>query len=113
MITTNGAIEGFRPCPRKKKNAFSKGWVFISIKNASIPVRTNVLMRFRLSTLKRSTTVELHVLTSVELYAYEYKQTPLRYFQSSFSFDKFSNERPKRIEMSAFSNEKGLAWTEP
>ena len=64
MITTNGAREGFRPCPHKKRIRFQKDAF-------SISVRTNVLMRFRLSTLKRSKTVELHVVTSVELYAYE------------------------------------------
>ena len=64
MITTNGAREGFRPYPQKKRMRFQKDAF-------SIPVRTNVLMRFRLSTLKRSKTVELHVVTSVELYAYE------------------------------------------
>ena len=51
-----------------------------------IRVHTTVLMRFGLSTLRRSKTIELRVLTSVELYAHATKQTRVRFFWSSFSF---------------------------
>ena len=51
---------------RFQKYAFS-----LSLKkDRSIRVHTKVLMRFRLSTVKRSKTVELHAATYVELYAH-------------------------------------------
>ena len=46
--------------------------------------RALVLMRFRLFTLKRSKTIELKVVTYVELNWACYKHTRLRYFQPSF-----------------------------
>ena len=46
--------------------------------------RALVLMRFRLFTLKRSKTIELKVVTYVELNWACYKHTRLRYFRPSF-----------------------------
>ena len=94
-----------------------------------------VSMRFRLSTLKRSKTIELHVVTWVELSAY-YKHRHLRPFSTvhtnticmSFCFcpisRAFSNRwvfdenpqgisvdgRPTRSEMYAFSDQNALLW---
>ena len=51
---------------RFQKYAFSLS----SETHRSIRVHTTFLMRFRLSTLKRSKTIELHVVTSFDLYAH-------------------------------------------
>ena len=66
---------------RFRKYAFSLS----SKMHRSIRVHTTVLMRFRLSALYRSETVELRVVTHDELYAHATK-TRLRCFRSSFSF---------------------------
>ena len=45
-------------------NTFSKECVFVVMeKSRSIRVHITVFMRFRLSTLKRSKTIEIHVVT--------------------------------------------------
>ena len=61
-------------------NTFSKECAFVVMeKSRSIRVHITVFMRFRLSTLKRSKTIELHVVTYVELYAHagaDYPEPP-------------------------------------
>ena len=98
-------------------------------KHRSIRVHTTVLMRFRLTTLKRSKTIELHapVIFSVIIFFLTCFRLSRRkrhvcvfvliHFQQRFQIDapfyenarRISvNGRPKRAEMYAFSNKNAL-----
>ena len=68
-------------------NAFSLS----SETHRSIRVHTAVLMRFRLSTLKLSKTVELHVVTHLELCAHATITRASDIFSHRLHFDTFSN----------------------
>ena len=50
---------------------------------------TTILMHFQLSTLKRSKTIELHVVTQVELYAHASNTRACDIFGHRFHFDAF------------------------
>ena len=69
-------------------NAFSLS----SETHRSIRVHTAVLICFRLSTLKLSNTVELHVVTHVELYAHATITRACDIFSHGFRFDAFSTD---------------------
>ena len=59
-------------------------------KHRSIRVHTTVLMRYRLSTLKRLKTIELHVVKYVLLYAHAADTRACDIFGHHFHFDVFS-----------------------
>ena len=77
-----------------RTNAFPKVCVFVVIehrsKHRSIRVHTTVLMRYRLSTLKRLKTIELHVVKYVLLYAHAADTRACDIFGHHFHFDVFS-----------------------
>ena len=72
---------------RFQKYAFS----FSSKLHRSIRVHTTVLVRFRLSALKRSKTKDLHVVTYVELYVHASNRSAYDIFGHRFHFEAFSN----------------------
>ena len=68
-----------------RTNAFTLS----SKKLRAIRVHTTVLMRFRLSTLKRLKTIELHFVTYVELYTHATNTRACDIFGHRFHFDAF------------------------
>ena len=87
---------------RFQKDPFS----FSSKARRSICVHTTVLMRFRLSTLQSSKTIDLHVVTQVEHYvhvtntrAYDILQPSWYIWRHRFHFDAFSTVRIDTICM--------------
>ena len=87
---------------RFQKDPFS----FSSKAHRSICVHTTVLMRFRLSTLQRSKTIDLHVVTQVEHYVHvtntracDILQPTWYIWRHRFHFDAFSTVRTDTICM--------------
>ena len=65
----------------------------------SIRVLTTVFLSFRLSSLKRLKTIELHVMTQVELYAHATKTYACDIFSHRFLFAVFSTVYTNQICM--------------
>ena len=70
------------------------------ILNRSIRVHTTVLMRFRLSALKRSKTIKLYVVKKVELYAHATNTRTCDIFGHRFHFDAFSTVHTNTVAIS-------------
>ena len=70
----------------------ANSFLLLSETHRSIRVHSAVLMRFRLSTLKLAKTVELHVVTHVELYAHATITRACDIFSHGFHFDAFSTD---------------------
>ena len=81
---------------RFQKYAFSLLWKT----HRSIRVHTTVLMRFRLSTLKRSKTIKLYVVKKVELYAHATNTRTCDIFGHRFHFDAFSTVHTNTVAIS-------------
>ena len=62
-----------------------------------VSTQTNALMRFRMSTLKRFKTIELHIVTYVELCVHASNNYACDIFGDRFHFHSFSNVHTDRL----------------